>query len=222
MPLGRHRRHACRGRRIDDSSGGRPARAAGRRHFWAPVMSRPNRTDHIRLTSHPGAGRQAALSHCLGRGDGTRARTHHRHGVAAGGPQRHRHARRLLRGLPGARRLLRRARSDSAGGPHQHAARRCHRPVPAVGRRQDHRLARSVGSHGRRSLRAGDRPGHRHPPQHRRDARAARPRRDAAGGGGGPARQRRRGGAAWRRPVRGQGRDRSRSGISRASPSASA
>src|SRR5687767_651719 len=53
MPPGRH---ACRGRRNDDSSGGRPARAAGRRHFWASVMTRPNRTDHIRLTSHPAPG----------------------------------------------------------------------------------------------------------------------------------------------------------------------
>ena len=60
-----------------------------------------------------GSGRQAALSHCLGRADGARARAHHRHGVTARGPQRHRHARRLLRALPCAGGLLRHPQSRS-------------------------------------------------------------------------------------------------------------
>src|SRR5215211_1614485 len=33
-----------------------PVQAAGRRRFWGPAMTRPNRTDHIRLTSHPAPG----------------------------------------------------------------------------------------------------------------------------------------------------------------------
>src|SRR6187402_3424584 len=39
----------------------RPVRAAGRWLFGSLVMSRANRTDHIRLTSHPEPGKQAAF-----------------------------------------------------------------------------------------------------------------------------------------------------------------
>ena len=92
-------------------------------------MNRPNRTDHIRITSHPEPGGKPRFPIHWGAADGARTRPDHRHGVAARRPQRHRQPRRLLRALSRARGLLRRARSDPPPGPHQHLTGREHRPV---------------------------------------------------------------------------------------------
>ena len=61
----------------------RPVRSGGPSAFLGTGHdpSEPHRPYSPHLAS--GAGRQAALSHYLGRGDGARARPHHRHGVAA-------------------------------------------------------------------------------------------------------------------------------------------
>ncbi len=94
-------------------------------------MNRSNRTEHIRLTSHPEP-EQSALPDPLGRRDRARARTDHRHGIAAAGSQRHRQSWRLLCGLPRACGFIRRARSDPPARSDQHLSRGDHRAVPAM------------------------------------------------------------------------------------------
>ncbi len=171
-------------------------------------MSRSNRTDHIRLTSHPEPGGKAALPDPLGRRGCAVSRSGDRHGVAGAGSQRHRQPWWLLRGLPGACRLRPRARSDPASRSHQHLSGRDHRAVSAMERSRKDRRARSLGASRRREFPTGDRGGRRHPAQHRRDARAAGSARDSRGARGEAAARRWRGRACQRRCLRGQDRDR--------------
>jgi hypothetical protein len=103
----------------------------------------------------------------LGRGERARARSGHRHHHGRPRPQRHRRPRRRLRALPGARRLVRHAQPDRTARPYQYGADRGDRPQPAMVRARRHRLARSVGTSGRRRFPPGDRRGPRHPPDHR-------------------------------------------------------
>ena len=186
-------------------------------------MSRPNRTDHIRLTSHPAPGAKPRFPIAWG------AATARERGPIIGTVSRP--ADRNVIGTHGGSYAVYRALAvssgaldpDPAGRPHQHAARRRHRPVPAVGRR--HQTIVSLDPWGHMVAEAfapRDRPGHRHPPQHRRDARAARP-------GGDRSRRWRRAGspttARWCSRAAACPWSRSpsiRSGICPASPSASA
>ena len=179
-------------------------------------MSRANRTDHIRLTSHPEPGRTGRIPDPLGRRRRTRPRADHRHGVARRGSQRDRQPWRLLRDVPRARGVRRRARSDPSARPHQHLSGRDHRAVSAMERSRQDRRARSLGASRRREFRQGHRRGHRHQAEHRGDARAAGPAGDPRGARRqAPARRRRRRARQWQRVG---GEDRDRSGLVSARP----
>ena len=112
--------------------------------------SRGLRTDEQRHRTYPAdlpsrQRRAAPLSDPLGRAYGARAWARHRHSDCRREPQRHRGAWRLLRSLPGACGIGRRAQPDFASRLHQYRACHRHRPASAMGGPGPHRLARPWG-----------------------------------------------------------------------------
>ena len=151
-------------------------RNGGPSAFWAPAMTRPNRTDHIRLTSHPEPGAKprfpdpwgAATARERGPIIGTVSRPADRNVI--GTPWR------LLCALPRARGLVRRARPDPARRPHQHASGR--RPSARSQQWTDaaHASSRSIRGDiwSAEAFQRRDRRRHRHSAEHRRHAGAPR------------------------------------------------
>ena len=178
-------------------------------------MTRPNRTDHIRLTSHPAPGAKPRFPIAWG------AATARERGPIIGTVSRP--ADRNVIGTHGGSYAVYRALAVSSGAldPIRRADLTNTQPAVAIGP-----FAQWVGAP-RRSSRStrgatwSPRPSRAEIAEGidiRPSIAVTRARldlpRDAAGGGGGPARQRRRGRAAGRRPVRGQ--DRHRPGLASA------
>ena len=172
-------------------------------------MSTSNRPDHIRLTSHPDPGAKVRFPIHWG------APTARERGPVIGTVSQL--GLRNVIGSHGGSYALYRALAVSSGTldpirrpdlTNTHPAAD-HRPVPAMDRAGEDRLARSVGPSGRRRVQAGDRRRPRHPPEHRHHPRAARPDRDARCARRRTAEGRRQCHPCQRQPVGGQDRDRS-------------
>ena len=80
-----------------------PSQTAGRDLFRFPAMTRSNRTDHIRLTSHPNPGANKRFPIHWGAGEPRDARPDHRDADQPRSPQRDRHALGKLRRVSRAR-----------------------------------------------------------------------------------------------------------------------
>ena len=137
-------------------------------------MNTPNRTTHIRLTSHPEPGTaatrfpirwDAADPRERGPVIGSVTNPADRNVIGAHGG-----AYSLYRALAISARALNPLARPDLRNTHPVVE---HRPAPAMVRARPHRLARSVGPQGRRGLRRRDRHRHRHPPVDRRHQGAA-------------------------------------------------
>ena len=133
-------------------------------------------TGHIRLTSHAGGFGAlpihwgAATAAERGPVVGTTTKRGHRNVIGT-----HSGSYSVYRALAVAAGAL---DARAQGRPHQHRAHRRDRPVSAVVRAGDDRLARPVGRAGRRRVRRRTRGRLRHPPDHRRHQGARDPARD--------------------------------------------